>query len=33
VIQGCRERRVAARAAYPAAWKRAEEAARKAFPD
>jgi CHAD domain-containing protein len=33
VIQGCRERRVAARAAYPAAWKRAEEAARIAVPD
>jgi CHAD domain-containing protein len=33
VIQGCRERRVAARAAYPDAWKKAEAAARKAFPD
>ncbi len=33
VIQGCRERRVIARAAYPAAWKKAETAARKAFPD
>jgi CHAD domain-containing protein len=32
VIQGCRERRVAARAAYPDAWRRAEAAARKAFP-
>ena len=31
VIQGCHERRVAARAAYPAAWKRAEAAGRKAF--
>lgn len=33
VIQGCRERRVQARADYPGAWKRAEAAARKAFPD
>jgi hypothetical protein len=32
VIQGCRERRVAARAAYPDAWKKAEATARKAFP-
>ena len=31
VIQGCHERRVAARAAYPAAWKKAEAAGRKAF--
>ena len=31
MIQGCHERRVAARAAYPAAWKRAEAAGRKAF--
>jgi len=31
VIQGCRERRVAARAAYPNAWRKAEAAARKAF--
>lgn len=33
VIQGCRDRRVVARAAYPDAWKKAEAAARKAFPD
>jgi CHAD domain-containing protein len=33
VIQGCRDRRVQARAAYPGAWKKAEAAARKAFPD
>ena len=33
VIQGCRERRVQARADYPGAWKTAEAAARKAFPD
>lgn len=32
VIQGCRDRRVEARAAYPEAWKKAEAAARKAFP-
>lgn len=32
VIEGCHQRRVAARAAYPAAWKRAEAAGRKAFP-
>ena len=32
VIQGCHERRVAARAAYPAAWKRAAAAGAKAFP-
>jgi CHAD domain-containing protein len=31
VIQGCHERRLEARAAYPAAWKRAEAAGRKAF--
>ena len=31
VIQGCHERRIAARAAYPAAWKKAEAAGRKAF--
>ena len=31
VIQGCYERRAAARAAYPAAWKKAEAAGRKAF--
>jgi len=31
VIQGCRERRVAARGAYPDAWRKAEAAARKAF--
>lgn len=31
VIQGCHERRVAARAAYPGAWKKAEAAGRKAF--
>jgi CHAD domain-containing protein len=31
VIQGCHERRAAARAAYPAAWKKAEAAGRKAF--
>ena len=31
VIQGCHERRLAARAAYPAAWKKAEAAGRKAF--
>ena len=33
VIQGCRDRRMRARAAYPDAWKKAETAARKAFPD
>lgn len=33
VIQGCHERRVVARAAYPAAWKKAEAAGRKAFGD
>ena len=32
-IQGCHERRTAARAAYPAAWKQAEAAGRKAFDD
>ena len=32
VIEGCHQRRVVARAAYPAAWKRAEAAGRKAFP-
>ena len=31
VIQGCHERRIAARAAYPDAWKQAEAAGRKAF--
>jgi hypothetical protein len=31
VLQGCHERRIAARAAYPAAWKKAEAAGRKAF--
>ena len=31
VIQGCHERRAAARAAYPAAWKKADAAGRKAF--
>lgn len=31
VIQGCHDRRVEARAAYPAAWKKAEAAGRKAF--
>ena len=31
VIQGCHERRNAARAAYPGAWKQAETAGRKAF--
>jgi len=31
VIQGCHERRVAARAAYPAAWKKAAAAGAKAF--
>lgn len=33
VIQGCHERRAVARAAYPAAWKKAEAAGRKAFGD
>ena len=33
VIQGCRDRRVRARADYPGAWKKAEAAARQAFPD
>ncbi len=31
VIQGCHQRRVAARAAYPEAWEKAEAAGRKAF--
>lgn len=31
VIEGCHERRAKARAAYPAAWKKAEAAGRKAF--
>jgi CHAD domain-containing protein len=31
VIQGCHERRAAARAAYPGAWKKAEAAGRRAF--
>ncbi len=31
VIEGCHQRRAEARAAYPAAWKRAEAAGRKAF--
>lgn len=31
VIQGCHERRAAARAAYPGVWKKAEAAGRKAF--
>jgi len=31
VIQGCHERRIEARAAYPAAWKKADAAGRKAF--
>ncbi len=33
VIEGCHQRRAAARAAYPAAWKQAEAAGRRAFPD
>jgi len=31
VIQGCHERRIEARATYPAAWKKADAAGRKAF--
>lgn len=33
VIEGCHQRRTEARAAYPAAWKQAEAAGHRAFPD
>jgi len=31
VIQGCHERRIDARTAYPTAWKKVDAAAEKAF--